>query len=455
MKNFSITFLGGAGTVTGSKHLLTIGEHRILIDCGLFQGVKEHRLLNWAPLPVDVNTIHAVVLTHAHLDHTGYLPLLVKQGFNGPIYCSAATLEITKLILYDSAKIQMEDAEHANEHGYSKHKPALPLYTIREVEKTTPLLKEVITDQWEKILPGIEIRLSHSGHILGSTFVEVRANGKVIAFSGDLGREKPITLKPRHAIAQADYLVVESTYGDRTHSQEDPAILLESIINKTFNLGGQVLIPAFTIGRTQDLLYLLAKLQKKNRIPKLPIYLDSPMAEKATSIFDRYPNLQHLDGLNIKELGNTYCKVEGAKESVELVNSTAPAIIIAGSGMLNGGRIKRHVAAKIQNRATSIVLAGFQAAGTPGRFLKEGATEIKLFGSYLNVAAQIYEISSLSAHADQHEILSWIEAFRTKPKAVFIVHGEANAAEGLRVRITDKFHIPVHIAKLNETVEIS
>ena len=453
MIHAELTFLGGAGTVTGSKHLLTIQDKKIMIDCGLFQGIKEERLLNWKPFAIPAKEVDAIVITHAHLDHTGYIPLLVKQGFHGPIYCSAPTAELAKLILLDSAKIQMEDAEHANQYGYSKHSPALPLYDTNDVEKTLPLFKILVPDQWHSIfLKQLDIRLSNSGHILGSTFVEARVGDKVIVFSGDLGKEHPLTLQPRKIIHKADVLVVESTYGDRCHPEEHPSESLAKIINDTISKDGHILIPAFAIGRTQDILFLLSKLKKENRIPNVPIYVDSPMADRATGIFDRYPEWHRLDSTALKSLSSTFQHVLTPEKSKELCESKTPSIVLAGSGMLTGGRIRHHLMTRISDSKNSIILVGFQAAGTLGRHLREGASEIKLYGKYLPVKAKIFEISSLSAHADQHEIISWISGFQHKPTQIFLVHGEPNASEGLRVRITDTFKIPVHIAKLNEKV---
>ncbi len=453
--SLSLTFLGSAGTVTGSKHLLCFGKKKILIDCGLFQGIKEERNLNWRPLSVDARTIDAAILTHAHLDHTGYLPLLVKQGFRGPIYCSEPTLELTKLILLDSAKIQEEDAEHANQDGYSKHKPALPLYRVSDTEAVFELLTALKPNHWHSIVSDqAKVNLKNSGHILGSTFAEVEVEGKSVVFTGDLGRSNPLTLYPRSVIREADALVIESTYGDRCHTKEPPADTLGKLINETLRRGGQVLIPTFAIGRTQDILHLIALLKASHRIPDVPVYLDSPMADKATSIFDRFPEWHRLSSPDIRRLSNTFQYVASSKHSMSICQSKEPAIVLAGSGMLTGGRVKHHLVARLPQERNTVILVGYQAAGTLGRFLKEGAVEAKIFGKYVPVRAQISEISSLSAHADQHEILEWMSSFQTLPSQIFIVHGEPNASEGLRVRIADQFGISAHIAKLGERVEM-
>ena len=361
--NSSLQFLGGAGTVTGSKHLLQIDHKKILIDCGLFQGVKDQRLMNWLPLPLDASTIDAVALTHAHLDHTGYLPLLLKQGFKGPIYCSAPTAELTKVILLDAAKIQEEDAEQSNQGGYSKHKPALPLFRVSDAEAVFRLFHILEADQWHSILAdSVRVKLTNSGHVLGSTFIELKTKEKLFVFSGDIGREHPITLKPRVALPEADILLIESTYGDRCHSKESAADNLARIIQDTLRLGGTVLIPSFAIGRTQDILHLLAQLKSKNQIPDVPIYVDSPMADKATALFDRFPHWHSLSSPDLQRLSVTYQHVSGIQHSMALCQSKEPAIILAGSGMLNGGRIKRHLFSRLAFEKNTVLLVGYQAS---------------------------------------------------------------------------------------------
>jgi metallo-beta-lactamase family protein len=451
----SISFLGGAGTVTGSKHLLTVDSKKILIDCGLFQGIKEQRRLNWAPLGVDAASIDAVVLTHAHLDHCGYLPLLVKQGFRGPIYCSEPTAALARLILLDSAKIQVEDADHANREGYSKHKPAQPLYDIMDAEKVFPLFKPLTLEEWHEVLGDrIRLNLVNSGHILGSTFVEIEVGGKYFVFSGDLGRREPLTLRPRATLGTADVLVLESTYGDRRHSNEDPSEALAHLIRETIAQSGHVLIPTFAIGRTQDILHLIANLKAKNRIPDVPVYLDSPMGARATEIFERYSTWHGISKDALKRLSESFHYVSNGRESMSICRSKAPSIVVAGSGMLTGGRIKHHLESRLSNKRNTVILTGYQAAGTLGRMLREGAQEAKLFGKYVPVRARITEISSLSAHADQFEILEWLGEFAETPKKIFLVHGEPNATEALRVRITDRFHLTPVTAAMGATYDL-
>lgn len=451
---YSITFLGGAGTVTGSKHLLSFNGNKILIDCGLFQGLKEHRLLNWQPFPIDPTTIDAVALTHAHLDHCGYLPLLVKQGFRGPIYCSAPTADLARIVLTDAAALEEEDAERANHFGYSKHRPALPLFTKSDAEAVFPLFKDIECGHWIALDGDARLRLSNSGHILGSTFIEFQIAGRRVVFSGDLGREHPVTVLPRRALAEADCLVVESTYGDRCHGSGDALESLYGIINKTLLRSGHIIIPAFAIGRTQDILHLIALLKTEKRIPNVPVYMDSPMAEMANRVFGRYPSWHKLSSPDLKRLSVTFHRVNSAEQSRFICKSTEPSIVIAGSGMLTGGRVLQHLVSRLPDKRSTVVLVGYQAVGTLGRFLREGASEAKIFGKYVPVRAEITELSSLSAHADQTEILDWISLFEKKPSQIFLVHGEPHASEGLRGRIQDRFQIASHVAKLGETVEL-
>ncbi len=451
----SISFLGGAGTVTGSKHLLSFNGKKILVDCGLFQGLKEHRVLNWQPFPIDPKSIDAVALTHAHLDHCGYLPLLVKQGFRGAIYCSAPTAELAAIVLNDAAVLEEEDADHANQYGYTRHHPALPLFTRADAESVFPLFETLECGHWTKIAGGeAQLRLTNSGHILGSTFMEFKIGGRRVVFSGDLGRENPITVLPPKALKDADVLVMESTYGDHCHPNGNPLESLYSVLNKTLLRSGHVVIPAFAIGRTQDILHLISLLKADKRIPSVPVYLDSPMAERSNLVFDRYPQWHKLTSPDLKWLSVTCHRVSSINQSRFLCKSREPSIVIAGSGMLTGGRVLQHLMARLPDKRNTVVLAGYQAAGTLGRFLREGATEAKLFGTYVPARAEIAEISSLSAHADQKEILNWISNFEKPPQRTFLVHGEPNASEGLRVRLRDRFGIIAHIAKMGETFTI-
>jgi metallo-beta-lactamase family protein len=454
--NTSISFLGGAGTVTGSKNLVTVQNSRVLIDCGLFQGHKEDRLRNWNAFPMDPKQINAVVLTHAHLDHCGYLPLLVKQGFDGPIYCSPPTAELTKIVLLDAANLQLEDAKFFNQNGLSKHQPARPLFNIVDAEAVFSLLVSLDLDHWQEVPKSqIKIRLKQSGHILGSTIVEVDAAGTRIVFSGDLGREHPLTLEPREIVDEADILVVESTYGDRSHPKQDSMQSLAEVINATMERSGHIVIPAFAIGRTQDILHLIALLRSKGAIPNIPIYLDSPKADQANQVFDDFPNWHKLSSLDLRRLQGTCHRVSDAKQSRFLCKNEEPSVVIAGSGMLTGGRVLHHLLARISDERNTIALVGYQAAGTRGRRLLDGTRELKIFGKTIPVRAQIIEIPTLSAHADQGEIINWIAGFKKKPKQIFLVHGERQCCEGLRSRIRVQFKIESHIAILGETIELN
>ena len=351
----SIQFLGGAGTVTGSKFLVGFQNKKILVDCGMFQGLKSLRLLNWAPLAIDTGQIDAVILTHAHLDHTGHLPLLVKQGFKGKIYCTDPTSELTEIILRDTAKIQEEDALRANAGGYSKHNPALPLYGIHDAEKTFPLFQVEPLHQWIQIDSEIKFRFQLSGHILGSVFVELDCGDERVVFSGDLGRPHPLTLNPPARIGNADYLLIESTYGDRKHPRENPFERLAKIINETVNRGGQILIPCFAVGRTQELLHLIAKLKEAETIPNIPVYLDSPMAIRTTKAFDRFPEWHRLGAQDLANLQKGVTLISDGEASRKLQEDHHPAIIIAGSGMMTGGRILAHAFQKIRNPKNTFV----------------------------------------------------------------------------------------------------
>lgn len=434
----SIQFLGGSGTVTGSKFLVTYKADRVLVDCGLFQGLKELRLQNWAKLPIDPKSITAVVLTHAHLDHSGYLPLLIKNGFSGKVYCTPPTRDLAKIILVDSAEIQQEDADYANRMGFTKHSPAKPLYNVADAKTALKHLSVVHTEEWTKISSHLKFRFTPSGHILGSAFVEIKAGGTKITFSGDLGRQKPLILKPPRPIEHTDYLVVESTYGDRIHDTLSPLKELKRIVTETLARKGHLIIPSFAVGRAQDMLYLLSQLRSQKEIPEsVPIYLDSPMGIDATDTFLEYPEWHTLKERTIKELCSMVTMVRNQQQSNEIMRRKQSSIVIAGSGMLSGGRVLRHLESRLPDPRNTVLLVGFQAAGTRGRLLRDRIPELKMYGQYVPVRARIEEISTLSAHADQAETIEWLKHFNTPPLHTFIVHGEPQAADALRVRIKD------------------
>ncbi len=452
--SISVQFLGGAGTVTGSKFLVETDAQRILIDCGLFQGVKDLRLKNWEPFSVNPQSIDAVILTHAHLDHTGYLPLLVKKGFRGKIFCTPPTRDLTKVILADAAHLQEEDADYANRKGFSKHKPAKPLFTTEDAEKALGRLTTIHDEQWRSLQSKTRFRFRPSGHILGSAIIELETSGKKFVFSGDLGRENPLLLNPPDAIKSADYLFVESTYGDRLHDSTSVLRALAKITQDTIGRGGFLLIPSFAVGRTQDLLYLFSKLKKQKKMPDVPVFLDSPMGINATQIFLDHSNWHKLSEREVNDLADVATMVKSRKQSKELLTRKHPAVVVAGSGMISGGRILHHLEARLSDSRNTVLLVGFQAAGTRGRLLRGGITELKMHGRYIPVRAHIEEISTLSAHADQGEILGWLRKFEKPPKMTFIVHGEPQASDALRVKIQDTLDWKVKVPAGGEIVSL-
>ncbi len=453
--SLSIQFLGGAGTVTGSKFLVQCDQKKILVDCGLFQGLKELRLQNWAPFPIDPSTIDAVLLTHAHLDHTGYLPILKRNGFSGPIYCTHPTRDLSKVILYDSAKIQEEDAERINAAGYSKHVPAKPLYTTEEAESVLSLIRPIEMEKWIPLFDGLDARFTNSGHILGSAFIELRTPKSTIAFTGDLGRPEPLILPPPKFIRKADFLVIESTYGDRVHSPLSPLKELARIINEAIDRKGHIIIPSFAVGRTQDILYLVSVLKNQSQIPNIPIFLDSPMGTDATEIFLKYPTSHRLSVDEVAALQKDVTMVRSQKESESLLDHEPSTLVIAGSGMLTGGRVLAHLLKRLRERENTVVFVGYQAASTRGSLLRAGMPELKIYNQYVPVRARIEEISTLSAHADQKDLIKWMGEFDSPPKKTFIVHGEPQAADALRVRSRDSLGWNgLIIPKQNERFEL-
>jgi len=495
--NLSLTFLGAAGTVTGSKHLLEVDGRRVLVDCGLFQGLKELRLRNWQPLPIDPASIDAVILTHAHLDHCGYLPRLVAGGYRGRIFCTPATKELCSLVLPDAARLQEEDAREANRQGYSKHSPALPLYTQADAARALMQLQPVGYERpvplWgltpppsnsaenrdPGVRPQVTVEFINAGHLLGSSYARVRVAGQTILFGGDLGRYGRPVLPDPSPVAEADILLLESTYGDRLHDADDNGARLASIVTDTVQKGGKLIIPSFAIGRVEEVLYWLKRLEDEKRIPVLPVYVDSPMAIGALQFYsarleeldaelargsdpslpnspaDRDGRGQTPNRRRVSAFATTrLVTVSSPQQSADLVASRIPSIVIASSGMATGGRVLRHLDATLPNPKNTVLFVGYQAAGTRGRALTDGAKAIRLLGREVPVAARVERIDSMSAHADAGEILRWLSGFTRAPRMTYLVHGEPTALAALAARITAERGWPVHIAGHQERVDL-
>lgn len=453
----TLTFLGAARTVTGSKYLLQSDGHRVLFDCGLFQGLKELRLRNWAPLPVPPESIDAVVLTHAHLDHSGWLPRLVAGGFKGPVYCTGGTADLCRLVLPDAAHIQEEDAKFANKKGYSKHHPALPLYTLADAMEVLTRVRPISFGQTFSFAPGLEASFTNAGHLLGSSYVLMRrANGSGgrVLFGGDLGRySRPVLPDPSPGV-ETDVLLVESTYGDRLHPAEDDGAALQRIVTETYARRGKVIIPAFAIGRVEELLYWLFRLEDQQRLPSLPIYVDSPMALDGLAFYRRRTGELDPEIGALTRSVHRFRAVATAQDSKALVANDAPCIIIASSGMATGGRVVHHLFDGLPDARNTVLFVGFQAAGTRGRNLIEGAPTIKMYGQHVPVHAKIERLNGMSAHADAGEILRWLRTFPRAPQMSYLVHGEPVAQAALKARIDKELGWPNAIADHGQTVEV-
>ena len=431
-----IQFLGATGTVTGSKYLVETRATKLLVDCGLFQGYKELRLRNWAAFPVAPGDIDTVVLTHAHLDHSGYLPLLVRSGFRGKILCSEATYELCKLLLPDSGHIQEEDAAFANRHGTSKHQPALPLYTKDDAMRCLRYFSPVEFGTRVSINGDLGIELAPAGHILGAAIVSVSDGKTTTVFSGDLGRPDDLIMVAPTPIERADYLVIESTYGNRRHDHADPMVLLGKTIRETADRGGVTIIPAFAVGRAQSLMYYLHLLKQSGAIPAiLPVYLDSPMARDTTAIYHRYRTNHRLTPIQCEQMCHGAKIINTVEESQQIDRQHMPMVIIAASGMATGGRVLHHLKSFASDPRNTVVFAGYQAAGTRGAAMLAGTGAIKIYGDMVPLRAQVTQIGNLSAHADGDELMAWMGHFAAPPRKTFITHGEPEAAQALRKRI--------------------
>jgi metallo-beta-lactamase family protein len=475
----TLTFLGAAQTVTGSKHLLSVNGRRVLVDCGLFQGQKALRERNWHNLPFDAASLDAVVLTHAHLDHSGYLPKLVAAGFRGRIFCTPGTLDLCRLVLPDAGRIQEEDAREANRHGYTKHQPALPLFTEADAFHAIERLQPVGYDRPIEILPGIEVDFIPAGHLLGSAYARMRVIGANVAtpvggsdtadrstsdlrilFGGDLGRYGRPVLPDPAPVAETDILLVESTYGDRQHEQDDEGERLAETIRTTAHRGGKVIVPAFAIGRTEEVLYWVKRLEEQKRIPVLPVFVDSPMAVDALKFYsDRRDELDAelgaAGGRALRTFATTrFQTVDSPQHSKEVTASKMPSIVISASGMATGGRVLHHLKAALPDARNTVLFVGFQAEGTRGRQLVDGARVVRIHGAQVPVAATIVKLDSMSAHADQREILRWLHGFTRPPRMTYLVHGEPGPMAMLKQVIEAELKWPAYMPTLGESVEV-
>ena len=456
----ALRFYGAAGTVTGSKFLLEAARARILLECGMFQGPRELRERNWAPSPVDPATLDAVLLSHAHIDHSGYLPRLVRDGFRKPIYCSPGTADLLKIMLPDAAHLNEEEAEHRNRAGATTHRPALPLFTVEDAERALGLVAPVAFDTPFTPAPGVEASFSLSGHILGAAVVHVNAGGRRLVYSGDLGRYGVPIMRDPEPVAEADTLLVESTYGNRLHQKDDATRVLIEAVTRAEKLRGWLLVPAFAIGRVQELLYLLRELETAGRIPELPIYLDSPMAIQATAIYASHPDEHDPETARVEAAGERpfapprFHLSPSVADSKRLNDLSGPVIVIAGSGMATGGRVLHHLERRLPDPGTTVLFVGYQAAGTRGRTLRDGAKTVRIFGRDIRVAATVLSTDALSAHADRDEIVRWLKGFRKAPAMTYAVHGEPEAAAALVLMITRTLGWPARVARDGERIEV-
>ena len=467
--SISLTFLGAARTVTGSKHLLEVNGQRLLVDCGMFQGPKALRERNWHDLPVPASSLAAVVLTHAHLDHSGWLPRLVNAGFSGRIYCTPGTQDLCRLVLPDAGRLQEEDARQANKHGYTKHEPALPLFTEEDALRTLLQLQPVGYERPLPVMSGVEVEFIPAGHLLGSAYARMRVGGKdgqTILFGGDLGRYGRPVLPDPAPVDGADILLLESTYGDRLHAPDDDGEQLAAVINEAVGRGGKIIVPAFAIGRVEEVLYWIKRLEDAKRIPVLPVFVDSPMAVDALKYYsDRSHELDeelqasqngHRRGERAVSLFATarFQTIQSPRHSRELTASDQPAIVISSSGMATGGRVLHHLEAALDDPRHTVLFVGFQSEGTRGRQLVDGAVSVKMHGRVIPVTATIVKIDSMSAHADQGEILRWLGNFKAPPRTTYLVHGEPGPMAVLKRTIEERMSWKVHVPTLGETVSL-
>lgn len=449
-----LTFLGATQTVTGSRYLLACGGRQLLIDCGLFQGYKYLRLKNWKPLPVDVDRLDAILLTHAHLDHSGFLPALWRDGYRGPVYATAATADLCRILLPDSGHLQEEQAQYANRHRFSRHSPALPLYTQADAEASLDLFRPVDFDSPLTLAPGISCRFSRAGHLLGAASVRIEHEGRSVLFSGDLGRPNDPLMPAAAAPPAADCVLIESTYGDRLHAPVDPQAQLRDAIRRTCDRQGVILIPTFAVGRAQLMMLLIARLKAAGEIPDLPVYLDSPMAIDATDSLLRFRSEQRLDEMEIGRLRAVAKRVHTPDESRALDRIREPAIILAASGMATGGRILHHLKVFAPDARNLILFAGFQAGGTRGAAMVGGARSVRIHGEDFPLNAEVMQLDAISAHADAAELVGWLRQLPGRPRRVFITHGEAAASDALRARISRELGWNAEVPEYRDEVDL-
>ena len=450
-----LDFYGAAGTVTGSKFLLSNGKQRVLVDCGLFQGVKQNRLRNWEDPPFDPTTLNAIVLTHAHLDHSGYLPVLVKNGYNGPVYCTTGTRELSEIILRDSGYLQEEDAKFRNKYKTTKHDPALPLYTKKDAEQSLKLFKPVSFETEAELGGGLSIKLTRAGHILGSACVQVISNGRTIAFSGDLGRPDGPIMRAPEPIDRADYLVVESTYGNRLHQDENPEDQLADVVNRTVDREGILLIPSFAVGRSTTILHFISSLMEEGRIPDVSVFLNSPMSINATEVYCEHHREHRLTGDECRDIFQNVDFVRSVDASKALNTNKGPAIIVSASGMCEGGRILHHLKTMLPDPRNTVLFAGFQAPGTRGDKIQSGAETVKIHGEQIPCRAEVVDLPNLSAHADWREIIDWMRQIKEPPRMTFITHGEPNAAQAFQSHVREELGWQSEIPAYKEKVKLA
>ena len=450
-----LAFLGAAGTVTGSKTLVAHEGKQLLVDCGLFQGYKNLRVMNWEPFPFDPTRLDAVVLTHAHLDHSGALPLLVKRGFRGPVFATPSTIDVCRVLLPDSGRIQEEDAGYANRHKLSKHQPALPLYTEEDAERALHRLEPLPFEQREDLTGGLHLRLRQAGHILGASSVELSAGDTTVLFSGDLGRPDDLIMRAPMPIARADHVVIESTYGDRLHDTQDVEAALGEVIKRTAARGGIVVVPAFAVGRAQALLYAIYRLKARAAIPDLPVFLNSPMAIDMTEIYHRHRAEHRLTEVECSGMCQVAKMTRTVEESRALNALRYPAVIVSASGMATGGRVLHHLKALGPDRRNTIVFAGYQAGGTRGARLLSGERSIRIHGEDVTINAEVVSLPGMSAHADAGQLVQWLATAPTPPRGIYLNHGEAGPADALRQRIERELGWPAMVPRLGQSVEIA